>query len=109
MITKIIKCYFTTPVHIGTSREDYTESKTFIHSDTLYAAMLQMWALMGEQSYLEGIANKGGQPPFTLSSMFPFYRKEKTSKEEQQQPTVYFLPRPFRPFDGDLNTLDFYQ
>lgn len=74
-------CYrltFTSPFHVDSrGNAFYEESGSFIHSDTLSAAILATWALI----WPEQIAQQAQNPPFRLSSAFPFYRD------------CYFLPR----------------
>ena len=75
-------CYrleFTAPFHIDSRGNNfYDESETFIHSDTLSAAILSTWALLEPSAAAERAAN----PPFLLSSAFPYFQG------------TYFLPRP---------------
>ncbi len=74
-------CYqlrFTAPFHID-SRGDafHARTETFIHSDTLTAALLSAWALLEP----ENIEQRAKQPPFQVSSALPFYKQH------------FFLPR----------------
>lgn len=74
-------CYrlcFTAPIHIDSRGDAFHErSENFIHSDTLSAALLSAWALLEP----EKIEQRAAEPPFTISSAFPFYEDR------------YFLPR----------------
>lgn len=74
-------CYrlkFTAPFHIDSrGNAFYEESNSFIHSDTLSAAIIATWALVDPDS----IARQVESPNFKLSSAFPFYQD------------CYFLPR----------------
>ncbi|MDR3272568.1 MAG: type III-A CRISPR-associated RAMP protein Csm4 [Flavobacteriaceae bacterium] len=81
---KIYKLHFTSPVHLGDTREDYGISLKTISSDTLYAALTSCLAKIGKQ-----IPNNGDLG-FTISSLFPFYQQDKESK------AVYFLPKPLK-------------
>lgn len=76
-------CYrlsFTAPFHIDSRGDAFHErSETFIHSDTLSAAVLSAWAFLEPK----GAELRAAAPPFRLSSAFPFYRER------------YFLPRAF--------------
>jgi CRISPR-associated protein Csm4 len=76
-------CYrlsFTAPFHIDSrGNAFYEESNSFIHSDTLSAAIFATWGLV----YPEQIAAQFKSPCFTLSSAFPFYQES------------YFLPRAY--------------
>jgi len=59
METKIYRLVFETPLHISDVREDYSKSEQRIHSDTLYAAVMQAWAML-DKSDLE-LLQKSGQ------------------------------------------------
>ena len=76
-----MQCYrltFTAPFHIDSRGNDfYEESNSFIHSDTLSAAILATWALVAP----EQIEQQAQTPSFRLSSAFPFFKDG------------YFLPR----------------
>ena len=83
MATKLLKRYklsFTAPLHISNEREDYASGSSFIHSDTLYAALMYAWSCLGKESWIQ----KSAEEPigFSISSLFPFYQD------------IYFLPRP---------------
>ena len=85
----IVKLNFETPLHIHNERADYAESVKQLHSDMMYAALMQVASLYGKQVSIFDWEN--GQPTFSISSAFPF-----TTEGGQ---TVYFLPRPFKSFD----------
>jgi len=74
-------CYrltFTAPFHVDSrGNAFYEESNSFIHSDTLSAAILATWALISPDQ----VAQQAQMPSFKLSSAFPFYQD------------CYFLPR----------------
>ncbi len=76
---KIYKLRFTTPLHIGNERADYGISLQTIHSDTLYAAMTAVLAIIGAKIPTDGDFG------FTISSLFPYYQKDNKP--------VYFLPK----------------
>ncbi len=78
---KVYKLHFTTPVHLGDERNDYSISLKTIRSDTLYAALTAALASIGKK------IPENGDLGFTISSLFPFYQKSNTEK------TVFFLPR----------------
>jgi len=82
MKQKIYKLTFTTPLHISDIRADYGKSELRLHSDTMYAAIMQAWALLGKADWI------AKDPPFTVSSLFPF-------ATEINKNTVYFFPKPF--------------
>jgi CRISPR-associated protein Csm4 len=76
-----MQCYrltFTAPFHVDSRGNDfYEESNTFIHSDTLSAAIWATWRYIAP----EQVAQQAQAPGFKLSSAFPFYQD------------CYFLPR----------------
>lgn len=76
-----MQCYrltFTAPFHVDSrGNAFYEESNSFIHSDTLSAAILATWALV----WPETVAGQAHKPSFRLSSAFPYYLD------------CYFLPR----------------
>ena len=74
-------CYrlsFTAPIHIDSRGDAFHErTESFIHSDTLSAALLSAWALLDPNN----AEQRAITPPFRISSAFPFYQDH------------YFLPR----------------
>ncbi|HMQ59264.1 MAG TPA: type III-A CRISPR-associated RAMP protein Csm4 [Flavilitoribacter sp.] len=87
----VYRLHFHTPLHIGDKRpDDYSNSQGYIHSDTLYAAVLATWARQGAD------IPANGRCGFQVSSLFPFSQNESGE-------TRYFFPRPMAdlPFDGD--------
>ena len=87
-------CYrltFTAPFHVDSRGNNfYDESETFIHSDTLSAAILSTWALLEPKAATE----RAAAPPFLLSSAFPYYQE------------THFLPRPLSSAPPDLTDAD---
>ncbi|MBR1400029.1 MAG: type III-A CRISPR-associated RAMP protein Csm4 [Prevotella sp.] len=81
---KIYKLHFTAPLHISDLHEDLGNSQKIIQSDTLYAALMSGLAKQGEKLPDDG--NLG----FTVSSLFPYFQKDKDSTP------VYFLPIPMQ-------------
>ena len=92
--TYIITLYFKNAVHVGASEPgigiEGTE-KQIIHSDTLWAALCNNWAIMrkaGEISFDEFLNSfETGNPLFRISSAFPI-TKTRTGTDE------YWLPKP---------------
>lgn len=72
---------FKTPLHISNARSDYGQSERIFHSDALYAAIMQAWAMLGKTDWI------GKQPDFTVSSLFPF-----TTVGNNK---IHFFPKPF--------------
>ena len=81
----IYKLHFTSPIHLGDDRDDYGVSLKTIASDTIYAALISCLAKLGEE------IPKDGDLGCTISSLFPFYQKEKGDKS-----TVLFFPKPLK-------------
>ena len=46
---KVFKLHFTTPLHIGDARDDYSISQKTIASDTMYAAITATLAKLGRE------------------------------------------------------------
>lgn len=79
---KVLKLSFSSPLHLSDVRaNDYGKSQRMLHSDTLTAAIMQTWAMLGKA---EWIRKDSG---FVTSSLFPFTKAADSS--------VYFLPKPF--------------
>lgn len=81
---KIYKLHFTSPLHLGDSRDDYSVSLKTINSDTMYAALISCLAKLGET------ISEDGDLGCTISNLFPFYQKNGDSK------AVYFFPKPLK-------------
>lgn len=80
----ICKLHFTTPLHLGDARDDYSVSLKSIASDTMYAALTACLSKIGKA------IPPNGDLGFTISSLFPFYQKDAESE------AVYFFPRPYK-------------
>lgn len=63
---EVIYFKFKTPLHLSNVRADYGLTERIVHSDTLYAAIMQTWASLGKEEWISQ------NPDFTLSSLFPF-------------------------------------
>ena len=100
---KFYKLHFSTPLHLGDSRDDYSISLQTIQSDTIYAALTSCLAKIGKE------IPENGDLGFSVSSLFPFYQKkeEKAKTEEnsdkeagaetkKENSAVYFFPKPLR-------------
>lgn len=87
---KIYKLHFTSPLHISDQHEDLGSSQKTIHSDTLYAALMACLAKMGE------CLPEDGDLGFTVSSLFPYFQKDKDSTP------IYFLPIPMHARKAEL-------
>ena len=81
----IYKLHFTSPVHLGDTRDDYGVSLKTISSDTMYAALISCLAKHGEE------IPEDGDLGCTISSLFPFYQKDKADEN-----TVLFFPKPLK-------------
>ncbi|MDO9154254.1 MAG: type III-A CRISPR-associated RAMP protein Csm4 [Paludibacter sp.] len=78
---KIYKLHFTTPLHIGDERDDYSISLKTVQSDAMYAALTSCLAKVGKEIPTDGDLG------FTISSLFPYYQKSETDNP------VYFFPK----------------
>lgn len=78
---KVYKLHFTTPLHIGDARDDYSISLKTYQSDAMYAALTSCLAKVGKEIPIDGDLG------FTISSLFPFYQRSENDKP------VYFLPK----------------
>ena len=87
---KIFKLHFTAPLHISDQHDDLGNSQKIIQSDTLYAALMSCLAKNGED------LPEDGELGFTVSSLFPYFKKDKDSSP------VYFLPIPMQSRQADL-------
>ncbi len=87
---KIYKLHFTAPLHISDQHDDLGNSQKIIQSDTLYAALMSCLAKNGED------LPEDGELGFTVSSLFPYFQKDKDSSP------VYFLPIPMQSRQADL-------
>lgn len=79
---RIFKLYFTSPLHIGDSHDDYSVSQRIICSDTMYAALTSCLAKVGNPMPADGDLG------CTISSLFPFYQASDTNQ------SVLFFPKP---------------
>ena len=100
--TYIVRLFFRNALHIGSPKSGagVESSLDFIHSDTLWAAIANYWAIIGSangisfRDFLDGFAAEKDDeskptpnvPLFTLSSAFPFSVKGRDSR--------YLLPKP---------------
>lgn len=89
-IFKIYKLHFTAPLHISDQHDDLGNSQKIIQSDALYAALMSCLAKKGEN------LPEDGELGFTVSSLFPYFQKDKESAP------VYFLPIPMQSKQADL-------
>lgn len=87
---KIYKLHFTAPLHISDRHDDLGNSQKIIQSDALYAALMSCLAKKGES------LPEDGELGFTVSSLFPYFQKDKESTP------IYFLPIPMQAKQADL-------
>lgn len=71
----IIKFCHLSPLHIGTGRENYDSSSSWLHSDTITSALAALKAQRGDSDIEEFLSR------LIASSAFPFYKD------------MYFLPK----------------
>lgn len=95
MDTKIVKLNFISPLHLGAEGTGVEKIYDFLHSDTLFSAICHGWLEIYGRESLEVLLEefpKNDQttipvePPFIISSAFPFVVKG--------DETTYFLPKP---------------
>jgi CRISPR-associated protein Csm4 len=112
METYIVHLYFNNALHIGSdiSGIDIEATQDFIHSDTLWSAIANHWAVLDEvgdisfDDFLNGFRIKQGnkifpkeKPLFRISSAFPLTDNER----------VYWLPKPISvPVDFSKSNID---
>ncbi len=99
MKTYIVQLYFKNALHIGAANAgiDIEATQDFIHSDTLWAAIANHWAILGKagdisfDDFLNGFRTKiddeicsKEEPLFRISSAFPLTDNGR----------VYWLPKP---------------
>lgn len=81
---KVYKLHFTSPLHLGNVRDDYSVSLKTIASDTMYAALISCLAKLGKD------IPANGDLGCTITSLFPFYQKDSSHD------SVFFLPKPLK-------------
>lgn len=79
---RIYKLHFTTPLHLGDARDDYSISLKTVQSDSMYAALTSCLAKIGKEIPV------GGDLGFAISNLFPYYQESVDAKP------VFFFPRP---------------
>lgn len=96
----ILKMEFRTPLHLGGEGHSVEIIEKCAHSDTLFSAICHAWLKMHGAEDLKSMLDafidagrEGVEPPFSLSSAFPYVASEKTSK----QPMFYFPTPHMRP------------
>jgi CRISPR-associated protein Csm4 len=72
------KLNFSSPLHLDAHGVGYEKTEEFIHSDTLFSALMTLWG----HFYNDDIASICQDPPFCISSAFPY------------KSSTYFFPRP---------------
>lgn len=95
---KILQLHFNTPLHIHSERADYAETVTRLHSDVIWAALMQIKAFFQLNDTLFDLET--GATTCRISSAFPF--------TEVSDKKVYFLPRPFKQFDRNNQNEGFW-
>lgn len=78
----VVRLHFTTPLHISNVKDDYNSTETLIHSDTIYAAIMQAWADLGKSEWIQS------EVSYCLSSLFPF-----TTCNNK---LIYFFKKPYQ-------------
>jgi CRISPR-associated protein Csm4 len=86
----IIRFKFTTPLHVGNERSDYSTGSPMLQSDSIFAAICHAWAKLGKADWI----GENGDCGFIISSLFPYINYDSNYS--------YFLPKPMLLFD-DVN------
>ncbi|MCM8760082.1 MAG: type III-A CRISPR-associated RAMP protein Csm4 [Candidatus Omnitrophica bacterium] len=71
------KLKFLSSIHLGTREGFREETEEIIHSDTLFSAFCNVFYLLYGRQALDNLIQKfvSGEPPFFISSTFPFYKE----------------------------------
>lgn len=92
-IFDIVKMNFIRPLHLGQESDAVEAVEQMCHSDTLFSAICHSWLKLFGKSDLENMlkafqqaGDDNTEPPFCLSSAFPFI----TIADEP----IYYLPKP---------------
>jgi len=95
----IVRMQFRRPLHLGQESESVEATEQMCHSDTLFSAICHSWLRLYGHDSLEEMLNtfwEAGEedidPPFCLSSAFPFIK----SGDDY----TYYLPKPQIPPSG---------
>ena len=86
---RVYRLCFTSPLHLGRGRQEWTEIDPLPRSDTLTAALFSLWPHLFPEDTVEELAQA---PPFALSSALPWV--------EEDGQVDYFLPCPLGLLDG---------
>lgn len=80
----LVKLHFKDPVHFGESGIGMEESRHWLHSDTLFSALINSASLWYDSEKIARWMHEftQGTPPFRISSAFPF------------TDNTYYLPKP---------------
>jgi CRISPR-associated protein Csm4 len=73
------KLFFDTPLHLCAASEGYEKTYHYLHSDTLFSAVLANWFHFYSDNQDDLIKNLS----FSISSAFPFHKED------------YYFPKPF--------------
>lgn len=91
----VYKLHFISPLHIGDNRSDYGISLKTVQSDAMYAALTSCLAMLNEK------IPQDGDLGCTISSLFPYYQKDKSASP------VYFFPKPLQQRTPKLKNIEF--
>ena len=78
----MVRLRFPSPLHSCNVRDDYITTENLIHSDTLYAAIMQAWSDLCKSEWIQS------EVSYCLSSLFPF-----TSCNNK---LIYFFKKPYQ-------------
>jgi CRISPR/Cas system CSM-associated protein Csm4 (group 5 of RAMP superfamily) len=86
----VVRLNISHSIHLGSHREDYETSETMLHSDALYAAIIQAWRSTGIAHPMVSNSKLATTPElgFAISSLFPYF------KASEKADPIYFFPVP---------------
>lgn len=91
MNSRIYQFQFTAPLHISNARADYGKSHTYLHSDSLLAAVMDVWAKIGCAEWIDEFANLSKQDvsktPLVFTGAYPY--------DASESKPLYFFPKPY--------------
>ena len=87
----VYKLHFTSPLHLSAGYEGYEQIFHYLHSDTLFSAILSNWS----HFYDDIIESLAQNLPFQVSSAFPFSANQ------------YYFPKPLKQLPVRINENDY--
>jgi CRISPR-associated protein Csm4 len=93
LTTYLFRLQFQSPLHLGEPGIGLEAAGEHCPSDTLFGAIINAWALIFGKEWVRDLLQQflDGQPPFRLSSAFPYWQWE----EQEYKREECSLPRPW--------------